>query len=69
MIDEVKASEINGESQGSCPLDRVHLRQVRYGLPCALCRAYYPSTLRACPVCKCNERISPVVVRDPVKVL
>jgi len=30
-----------------------------YGLPCAHCRAYYPSDMQACPICKSKERISP----------
>jgi hypothetical protein len=29
-----------------------------YGLPCANCRAYYPSDMQACPICKSRERIS-----------
>ena len=32
---------------------------VRYGLPCANCRIYYPAELTACPVCSCGERVSP----------
>lgn len=30
-----------------------------YGLPCAHCRAYYPSDMQACPICHSKERISP----------
>jgi len=33
-------------------------RQVGYGLPCANCRAYYPSDMQACPICKSKERVS-----------
>jgi hypothetical protein len=32
-------------------------RQVRYGLPCVNCKAYYASDLPSCPICKCAERI------------
>jgi hypothetical protein len=30
-----------------------------YGLPCSHCRAYYPADLFKCPICGCEERISP----------
>jgi len=30
---------------------------VRFGLPCARCKAYYSSDLPACPICKCAERV------------
>ncbi len=29
------------------------------GLPCAGCRVYYEATLSSCPVCGCQERVSP----------
>ncbi len=32
-------------------------RPVRFGLPCASCKAYYASDLPACPICKCAERV------------
>ncbi len=35
-------------------------RTVRYGLPCANCKAYYPATLTVCPVCQCSERVPPM---------
>jgi hypothetical protein len=31
-----------------------------YGLPCAHCKTYYPANLDVCPVCRCDERVSPV---------
>ena len=34
------------------------LKAVGYGLPCSNCRAYYPSDLNVCPVCKSPERVS-----------
>jgi hypothetical protein len=34
-------------------------KAIGYGLPCSNCRAYYPSDLKACPVCKSPERVSP----------
>jgi len=36
------------------------LKAVGYGLPCAKCRKYYSAALRECPVCKSNERVSPI---------
>jgi len=35
---------------------------VGYGMPCAKCRAYYPSDMHACPICKSQERVSPAGV-------
>lgn len=36
-------------------------RQIGYGLPCAKCKTYYAADLAMCPVCKSEERVSPVV--------
>ena len=30
-----------------------------YGLPCAKCKAYYQADLKACPICKTTQRVSP----------
>jgi hypothetical protein len=35
-------------------------KPIRYGLPCRNCRLYYAAELAACPICKCDERISTV---------
>jgi len=35
-------------------------KQVGYGLPCAKCKTYYAADLKACPVCKGAERVSPL---------
>jgi hypothetical protein len=34
-------------------------KQVGYGMPCAHCKTYYAADLKACPVCKAGERVSP----------
>ncbi len=34
-------------------------KAVGYGLPCSRCHAYYPADMRACPICKSTERVSP----------
>ncbi len=34
-------------------------KQAGYGLPCANCKTYYAADLKACPVCKTAERVSP----------
>src|ERR1700690_3650494 len=34
------------------------IRSIGYGMPCAKCRAYYPSDMNACPICKSTERLS-----------
>jgi hypothetical protein len=33
-----------------------------YGMPCANCKTYYAADLKACPVCKAGERVSPTAV-------
>jgi hypothetical protein len=45
-------------------------KPVGYGMPCANCRTYYAADLRACPICRSQERISPVAgpVRTSVAV-
>ncbi len=37
-------------------------KQTGYGMPCANCKTYYAADLKACPVCKGGERISPTAV-------
>ncbi|MGA8489657.1 MAG: hypothetical protein WB711_04495 [Terriglobales bacterium] len=34
-------------------------KQAGYGMPCANCKTYYAADLKACPVCKTGERVSP----------
>src|SRR6202162_6215344 len=36
-------------------------RRIGYGLPCVKCKTYYAADLSICPVCKSEERVSPVV--------
>jgi rRNA maturation endonuclease Nob1 len=33
-------------------------RPVRYGLPCANCKAYYSAEFDVCAICSCAERVS-----------
>jgi len=40
-------------------VDDLGPNHVLFGLPCALCRAYYDAGLDACPICGCKERVSP----------
>ncbi|MGB8011909.1 MAG: hypothetical protein WCF68_09875 [Terriglobales bacterium] len=48
--------------QGSAPevFSEAEKKAVGYGLPCSRCHAYYPADMRACPICKSVERVSPV---------
>jgi len=41
---------------------QIATKQTGYGMPCASCKTYYPADLKACPVCKGGERISPTAV-------
>ncbi|MGH9548213.1 MAG: hypothetical protein ACRD3W_02515 [Terriglobales bacterium] len=36
-------------------------RRVGYGLPCVKCKTYYAADLTMCPVCKTEERVSPMM--------
>lgn len=51
-----------GEGSHAAPLGSSDVKAVGYGLPCSNCRAYYPSDLNVCPVCKSTERVSPRAV-------
>lgn len=37
-------------------------KAVGYGLPCSRCHAYYPTDIRACPICGSPERVPPNAV-------
>lgn len=41
---------------------RIAPQQTGYGMPCANCKTYYAADLKACPVCKAGERLSPAAV-------
>src|ERR1700726_4948837 len=41
---------------------RIAPKQTGYGMPCANCKTYYAADLKACPVCKGGERVSPAAV-------
>jgi hypothetical protein len=47
--------------QGSAPYvsSIAEKKLIGYGMPCSRCHAYYPADMRACPICKSPERISP----------
>ncbi|MGB0039692.1 MAG: hypothetical protein WBQ00_12385, partial [Terriglobales bacterium] len=48
-----------GLTPGSTQTFELRSVSIGYGMPCAKCRAYYPSDMDACPICKTRERISP----------
>ena len=60
MNDETVSSGVGAAAQDGRASTLFQARLVRYGLPCANCRAYYSSGLTVCPVCQCSERVSPV---------
>jgi len=64
MNDEFVPSSVSGSQDGRASA-RFQPRLVRYGLPCANCRAYYSSGLTACPICQCSERVSPAAALVP----
>jgi hypothetical protein len=46
-------------ASASAPDVAMERRPVGYGLPCAKCRAYYPSDMPSCPICRAKDRVSP----------
>jgi hypothetical protein len=44
----------------------VRERKTLYGLPCAECKTYYSTNLKACPICNCRERV-PSRLAGPLK--
>ncbi|HTR23003.1 MAG TPA: hypothetical protein VMI10_03405 [Terriglobales bacterium] len=52
---------VPGLMQGAAAqaLDAGTAHSTGYGMPCAKCRAYYPSDMDACPICKSRERVKP----------
>lgn len=42
-------------------------KPVLLGLPCARCKAYYESELKACPICSCPERVSSMAAQVTVQ--
>jgi len=65
MSDEAMTSGVRGAQQDGRTSSHFQPPPVRYGLPCASCRAYYPSSLTSCPVCRCNDRVSPTAASSP----
>ena len=47
---------------------RVEPKRVGYGLPCSNCGTYYAADKALCPICKCSERVSPVLAKSPAVV-
>jgi hypothetical protein len=39
------------------------IKPILFGLPCARCRAYYDAELKACPICRSTERVSPTACK------
>jgi hypothetical protein len=64
---DVSARPKDASSAMGSPADAPS-RPKGYGLPCLKCHLYYPADLDACPTCKHNERVSPVVREIPVRV-
>jgi hypothetical protein len=66
MAKEGSARRKDAASGAGSPGDAPR-KPMGYGLPCAKCHLYYPANLDACPTCKHNERVSPVVPKIPPK--
>src|SRR6476660_9342111 len=47
--------------EGFSASEQLGPRRIGYGLPCVKCKTYYAADLSMCPVCKTEERVSPVV--------
>jgi hypothetical protein len=55
---DVHSSE-RASTATATPMRPVVPRATGYGMPCSNCKTYYAFDLKACPVCKATERISP----------
>jgi hypothetical protein len=60
---EVRPASVVPQSPASAP--QIGPKRVGYGLPCARCKTYYAADLKACPVCKCPERVTAKTVSAP----
>src|SRR5437588_9111181 len=60
---EVRPASVVPQSPAAAP--QLGPKRVGYGLPCAKCKTYYAADLRACPVCKCPDRVTAKTVAAP----
>jgi hypothetical protein len=61
---EVRPASVVPQSPAAAP--QLGLKRVGYGLPCAKCKTYYAADLKACPVCRCPERVTAKISAPPV---
>ena len=56
--------QVTGRTAKATPPARPQIapKLTGYGMPCANCKTYYAADLKACPVCKAAERVSPNAV-------
>ena len=59
IVNPGMASAASAASMPSRAMGTTETRGAGFGLPCAKCRAYYPSDMPACPICRTRERVSP----------
>src|SRR5438132_13598014 len=55
-----RRSDVQRAEPVLAPDSEITPRAIGYGLPCAKCRTYYAADLKACPVCKSPQRVSPL---------
>jgi len=55
-----RSSDVQRAEPVLAPDSEITPRAIGYGLPCAKCRTYYAADLKACPVCKSPQRVSPL---------
>jgi hypothetical protein len=58
-VNPVTLSTSERQMPGSALQAPSEKKAIGYGLPCSHCHAYYPADMRACPICKSTERVSP----------
>ena len=61
---EVRPASVVPQSPAAAP--QLGPKRVGYGLPCAKCKTYYAADLKACPMCKCPERVTAKISAPPV---
>ncbi len=62
---QIEVRPVSVVPQSAASATQIGPKRVGYGLPCAKCKTYYAVNLKACPVCKCPERVTAQTVSVP----
>jgi hypothetical protein len=65
-VQPVLPADLRADSAAS--ITRSEPKRFGYGLPCSNCGTYYTTDKSSCPVCKCDERVSPTLAKIPATI-